>query len=111
MTFEVIIYQQAHVAIERNATWWAVNRSMEEAEAWTDAIYEQLQRLRKMPEQHGFAHENDEFSFELRQQLLGIGKRPTYRALFTIKDSTVHVLDFLAAEQDDVRPGDLPADD
>jgi plasmid stabilization system protein ParE len=104
MTFEVVIEQPAHSSIERNATWWATNHSVEEAIAWKDAIYEQLEELQSMPGRHGLAHENEEFPFELRQQLLGTGQRKTYRALFTIRDRTVHVLEFLAAEQDDWKP-------
>ena len=109
MTFEVIVYQQAHDAILRNAVWWAVNHSKIEAEGWKGAIYDQVHQLTHMPKQHALAWENDEFSYELRQLRLGIGKRQTYRALFTVKDSAVHVLDFLAAEQDGVRPYELPS--
>ena len=104
MTFDVLIEQPAHASIERNATWWAKNRSEAEAMAWMDAIYEQLEALQNMPEQHGFAHENAEFDFDLRQKLVGIGSRKTYRALFTIRGTTVHVLEMLAAEQDDWKP-------
>ena len=46
----------------KNAIWWATNRSAEEAMAWKDAIYEQLEQLQVMPERHGLAHENGEFS-------------------------------------------------
>jgi hypothetical protein len=60
-----------------------------------------------MPERHSLARENDEFPFELRQQLLGIGRRKSYRALFTIRESTVHVLEVLAAEQEDIKVSDL----
>ena len=104
MTLEVLIEQPAHASIERNAVWWATNRSVDEAMAWKEAIYEQLEDLRTMPERHGPAHENNEFPFGLRQKLMGIGARKTYRALFTIRDNTVHVLEFLAAEQDDWKP-------
>ena len=109
MTFKVIVYQQAHDAILRNATWWAINRSVREADAWKDAIYAQLHQLARMPKQHALARENDEFDFELRQQRLGIGKRPSYRALFRIEDSVVHVIDFLAMQQDDAHRIELPS--
>jgi len=101
VTYNVVIEQTAHASIERNALWWATNHSFDESLTWQAAIYEQLTKLQTMPERHGIARENDEFSFELRQQLLGIGKQPTYRVLFTINGSAVHVLEFLAAEQDD----------
>ena len=104
MTFDVLIELPAHTIIKRNATWWAKNRSAAEAIAWMDAIYEQLKALQTIPEQHNFAHENAEFDFDLRQKLVGIGSRKTYRALFTIRGSTVHILELLAAEQDDWIP-------
>lgn len=77
MNYTVIIELPAHASIERNALWWATNHSLDESLAWQNAIYEQLTELQTMPELHGFARENDEFSIELRQQLLGTGKRPT----------------------------------
>ena len=107
MTFDVRIETPALRSIQRNAFWWADHHSPDEAVAWENAIFHQIEELRTMPERHGLARENGEFSFELRQQLLGTGTKPTYRALFRIEGSTVHVLEFLAAEQDDVQPDDL----
>ena len=101
MAFEVIIEQPAHESIERNAVWWAQHHSANAALEWQEIIYRQIAELATMPERHGLAHENSEFPFDLRQKLIGKGKRPSYRVLFTIRESTVHVLGFLAAEQAD----------
>ena len=107
MTFDLVIKEEAHVNIQRNAMWWAINHSPDEAIAWQASIYKQLEQLRTMPERFGLARENDYVPFELRQQLVGTGKNPSYRALFRINGSTVEVLTFQAAEQDDWQPGDL----
>lgn len=101
MAFEVIIEQSAHESISRNAVWWAQNHSAKQAMEWQETIYKQIAELATMPERHGLAHENKEFPFDLRQKLVGKGKSPTYRVLFTIRQSKVHVLEFLAAEQND----------
>lgn len=101
MTFTVCIEQEAHDNIQKNALWWAEKHSPEQAITWERAMYDQIRELETMPQRHGLARENDEFPFELRQKLLGTGKRPSYRALFCIEESTVVVLTFLAAEQDD----------
>lgn len=101
MAFEIIIERPAHESIERKAVWWAQHHSTKEALEWQELIYRQISELATMPGRHGLAHENSEFPFELRQKLVGKGKRPTYRVLFTIRESAVHVLEFLAAEQDD----------
>ena len=106
--YEVIIEEPAQISIERNAKWWAENHSVEQAIKWQTQIYDQMREgLCVMPERHGFARENDAFEVELRQQLLGTGGRPGYRALFTIRQEAVHVLAFLACEQDDLDPAEL----
>ena len=102
----MIIEEPAHLAIERNALWWAENHSVEQAIEWQASIYDQLREgLRVLPERYGLARENETFEIELRQQLLGTGSRPGYRALFAIRQQVVHVLAFLAAEQDELDPG------
>ncbi|MEM8671631.1 MAG: hypothetical protein AAGG48_29195 [Planctomycetota bacterium] len=107
MTFDVVIKQEAHDAILRNALWWRDHHSVDQAIEWQATIYSQLAELQSMPERHGLAPENHRFPFELRQQLLGKGKRGSYRALFRIEGSTVEVLGFYAAEQDEVLSSDL----
>ena len=45
-----------------------------------------------MPEMHGYAYENDEFDIELLQMRVGLGSRPSYRAIFTVQNGEVVVL-------------------
>ena len=56
---------------------------MEEVGAF-DAIYEQLKSLAVLPESNGLSAESDDFPYEIRDKLLGLGSRPSYRAVFTI---------------------------
>lgn len=107
MTHRLFIKDEAHNAILRNAIWWRDNHSVEQAIAWQATIYEQLKEPQTMPERHGLAPENHRFPFELRQILLGTGKRGSYRALFRVEGSIVEVLGFYAAEQDQVRPAEF----
>lgn len=44
---------------------------------------------------------------ELRDELVGLGARRRYRAVFTIRDSEVIVLTVRAAEEDRLTPSDL----
>ncbi|MBI1346421.1 type II toxin-antitoxin system RelE/ParE family toxin [bacterium] len=109
MTFEVILLHQAEADIEANARWWALHHSVEQAAHWLDTIHHQLKSLEQFPESHGLAAENDEFPYEIRDKLLGLGSRPSYRALFTIRDNTVYILAVRRAAQDAVHPTDLDA--
>lgn len=108
MKYRVVIYNEAHNDIDRNAAWWARNHSYDQAVTWVQAVYDQIATLDEMPKRCELASENDEFEFEIRQLLVGKGNRRRYRAVFTIQDKTVHVLALLAAEQEDLISSDLP---
>ncbi|MBX3450416.1 MAG: hypothetical protein KF777_12685 [Planctomycetaceae bacterium] len=72
-----------------------------------DAIQSQLESIVAFPESHSLAAENDEFPYEIRDKLLGLGSRPGYRAVFTIKGDTVFVLTIRRGTQDVLRPSDV----
>lgn len=38
------------------------------------------------------AADDDEFDYEIRDKLVGLGTRPSYREIFTIKDDEVFIL-------------------
>ncbi len=104
MKFRVSILPQARCDIERNADWWPEHHSVEQALEWSDAVYDQLETLVDFPESNGLSAENGEFPYEIRDKLVGLGARPTYRAVFTIKDDTVYVLSVRRGAQDVLRP-------
>ncbi len=105
--FRVIIHQQAKEDISRDANWWTDNHSMDQALSWIDTVEKQLQELSQNPHRFGFADENGLFQYEIRQVLVGLGSRRSYRGLFTIRDDTVHVLTVLRAEQGSIEIQDL----
>mgnify|MGYP000615313655 CR=1 FL=1 len=52
--------------------------------------------------------ENDDLLFELRDRLVGLGSRRSYRAVFTIRGDTVFVLRVRPAAEQRLHPLDLP---
>lgn len=109
MTFRVIILPQAHRDIDRNADWWADHHSVEQAVRWSDKVYDQISTLASFPESNGLSSENDEFPYEIRDKVVGLGSHPGYRAVFTIKDNTVYVLTIPRAAQNTLRPDQVDA--
>jgi len=108
VSFRVEITDSAHEDIARNALWWAEHHSYEQAVRWKDAIYEQLASLSLTPERHAIAEENPDFPFEIREKLVGVGSRRSYRAVFTIQHRVVYVLTVQRGAQDTLRPEDIP---
>lgn len=111
MTHRVVILPRAESDIERNARWWAENHSKEQAALWFNAIHVQLESLAFNPDSNGLSAENDVFPFEIRDKLLGLGSRPSYRAVFAIRNDTVFVLTVRRSSQSALRPDqvdDLP---
>lgn len=109
MTFRVIILPQAQRDIDRNADWWANHHSVEQAVRWSDTVYDQIETLADFPASNGLSAENNEFPYEIRDKLVGLGSRPGYRAVFTIKDGTVYVLTVQRAAQDTLMPEQVEA--
>jgi len=107
MSFRLVIHDDAREDINRNADWWAEHHSLNQALVWFDAIYEQLETLRELPERHPLAVENPKFPFDIHEKLIGVGSRPSYRAIFTIQGDVVHVLTIQRAAQGVVGPEDI----
>lgn len=106
MTFRILILPQAHLDINRNADWWADHYSIDQAERWADSVYDQIETLDRSPESYALSAENETFPFEIRDKLVGPGRNPNYRAVFTICDNVVYVLAVRRAAQDAFRPED-----
>ncbi len=87
----------------------ADHHSVEQAVWWSDTVYDQIETLARFPASNGLSAENDEFPYEIRDKLVGLGSRPGYRAVFTIKDDTVYVLTVQRAAQDALRPDQVDA--
>jgi hypothetical protein len=63
--------------------------------------------LADFPESNALSAENDNFPYEIRDKLLGLGSRPSYRAVFTIQGETVYVLTVHRAAEDVLSPDDV----
>jgi len=107
MKFQLIVMPRARGDIDRNADWWADHHSIEQALKWSDTVYDQLQTLRSFPESHSLSAENDKFSYEIRDKLVGLGSRPRYRAVYTIQDDKVFVLTVRAGDEDRLTTDDV----
>ena len=77
---------------------------------WFEAAFEAVYRLDSFPDSHSVAYENDDFPYEIRELRFGLGSRPSYRAVFTIEENTVHVLTGRSASQETLRPDDVDFD-
>jgi plasmid stabilization system protein ParE len=108
--FDVVILPKAEEDIERNARWWAENRDVDQAVKWFFTVRDQISSLKHQPESHGLSAENSDFPYEIRDRLIGLGSRPSYRAVLTIRDETVFVLAVLRSSQDVLRTGDVDFD-
>lgn len=108
MSYRLRITEQALDDIQRNAAWWANHHSRSQALRWYEAILDRIKRLVDFPESHALAYENPYVPYDLREALFGLGSRPGYRILFTVADDEVIVLTVKAAEEDWLRPSDLP---
>ncbi|MEO8497330.1 MAG: type II toxin-antitoxin system RelE/ParE family toxin, partial [Planctomycetota bacterium] len=100
MKYDVKIHPGAIEDIKRNSQWWAESHSETQALAWYEHAIASLAKLEQMPSRHGLSFENKDFSYEIRDLLFGLGPRPSYRAVFTIVENTVHVLTIQRSSQD-----------
>lgn len=106
MTTRLVITDRAHGDIQRNALWWAVNHSVDEAVAWQNAVYAQLAPIVELPQRYSLCPENPQFAYELREKTVGLG-RGGYRAIFTVRDEELHILTVRSGTERPLRPGDF----
>ena len=107
MSYRVTIVPAAMEDIVRNAKWWAENRSSEQAIRWYDHALSSIESLATSAARHAASRENDDFPYEIRDLLFGLGSKPSYRAVFTIRENVVYVLTVQRSTQDAIRPEDV----
>ena len=107
MIYQVVILPQAAADLERNALWWSEHHSPAQAQRWVDTVYEQIKSLATSPETYALSIESSEFAFDIRDKFVGLGKRPSYRAIFTIQGEQVFVLSIRRASQDVFTPDEV----
>jgi plasmid stabilization system protein ParE len=102
----LVITEQAHSDIERNAVWWAEHHSFEQAVKWKAAVYEQLVSIPQMPESYALAPENPLFRDEIRQKSVGLGRRG-YRAVFAVRREIILLLTVRRGAEHPLDPTDV----
>lgn len=90
--FEVVLTKAAQDELDKSHSWWAENRSPEQANRWYAGFYQAMISLEQNPTRCPLAPENDHFTYELRQLSYGLSSKPTHRAIFTIREKVVLVL-------------------
>src|SRR2546423_464690 len=92
MSLRVVITAQAEREMQSAFDWWAKHRSKPQAGRWYTGLAKAIAALSENPERHGQSRERDRFAYEIRDLLFGLGRRPTHRAVFTIRGEEVVVL-------------------
>jgi plasmid stabilization system protein ParE len=107
MTFTVEFSDEA----EKNARDirdWIAKRSPAGALRWLDALDRASDRLRESAESFALAPESDAFAEDFRQLPFHTARGNTYRLLYIIRGTTVHVVSVRGAGQDLLKPEDIP---
>lgn len=110
MTFRVIITEQAEEEMQASHDWWAENRSKLQADRWYAGLAKAIAELAENPERHGKSRESEQFDYELRDLLFGLGRRPSHRAVFAIRNDVVVVLTIRHRAQKDLSPEDIESE-
>lgn len=107
MTYRVTILPLAKRQLLEQALWWSEKRSAEQAFRWLEGFELALNTLAKNPERCGIARENDAFNIVIRELHYGLGKKPTHRAVFEIRNDEVIIHSIRHLAQRDLTPNDL----
>ena len=106
MSYRVVLSARAERDRDAAYVWYSENYSIEFANRWYSGIIQAMHSLVEHPFHCAVAHENDRFSFELRELLYG-PRLHKHRVLFTIEDERVAVLHIRHSSQRDLKPDDL----
>src|SRR6266481_1574286 len=107
MNLRVVITEQAEREMATAFDWWAAHRSKPQADRWYAGLAKAIAGLSENPERHGQSRERDRFAYEIRDLLFGLGRRPTHRAVFTIRGEEVVVLTVRQVGQQTLSPDDI----
>src|SRR6476660_5339118 len=105
MTYRVEVTATALAEIEK-AFDWIAERSPAAAERWRASLLGAVDALAAMPTKYGTAPEDEWYSGELRQMLIG-KRRGVYRVLFEIVGDAVYVLRVRHGAQDLLRADEI----
>ena len=107
MSLRVVVTEQAEREMQSAFDWWAEHRSKREADRWYAGLSKAIASLSENPEKLGRSRECERSSYEIRDLLFGLGRRPTHRAVFRIHGEEVVVLTVRHVGQRDLSPEDI----
>jgi plasmid stabilization system protein ParE len=107
VTYRVTIVPPARRQLLDQALWWSKKRSAEQAYDWLEGFEQALASLATNPERCAVARESDAFNIVLREIYYGLGRRPTHRAVFEVRNDEVIVYSVRHLAQDNLTPDDL----
>ena len=110
MTFAVRLTAEAEANV-RAIRDWIAERSLDGALRWLEAFGHAKERLRESADQFALAAEADAFDEALREISFKTRRGNVYRALFVIRETTVHVVSVRGPGQDWLKPGDVAISD
>jgi plasmid stabilization system protein ParE len=92
MSYEVALTERAEAQLDDAFAWWREHRSGEQAARWYNSFADAIAALAENPARHPRSAESATFPYEIRDLHFGLGRRPSHRAVFTIRDDLVLVL-------------------
>lgn len=107
MSHLVALTDRARAEMEAAYLWWAENRSRSQAVNWYNAFCDAIESLSIDPDHRPLSQENSRFAYEIRDLHFGIGRRPTHRAVFSIRGNLVLVFAIRHLAQQDLSPDDM----
>jgi plasmid stabilization system protein ParE len=106
MKYRVVLTARAERDRDLAFDWYSENYSREFANRWYRGLRQAIRSLRDAPFRCATAHENEKFSFELRELRFG-GRRQQHRILFTLHEDMVLLLHIRHSAQRDLTEEDL----
>ena len=107
MIYEVALTAKAESQLEAAFAWWAEHHSVEQAARWYDRFGQAIISLGKNPQRCPQSPEADDFSFEVRDLYFGLGRKPSHRAVFVIREKLVLVIAIRHTAQREMTPDDI----
>src|SRR5260221_12105702 len=102
MSLRVVLTEQAEREMQSAFNWWAEHRSKRQADRWYAGLAKAIAALSENSQRHGHSRESDRFAYPIRDLLFGLGRRPTHRAIFTIRGEDIVVLTIRHVAQKDL---------
>ncbi len=108
MKHELHIAKRAERDRDEAFRWYRENYSEQFAIEWYAGISRAIKSLARNPERCGFARENDQVAFDLRELLFGQSREHRHRVLYTLSGNTIHILHIRHTARDEFDAKDLP---